>query len=141
VLQEGSRELRLIEFLAVLAALLGVVYAIFPVTPSMLGSFPLRDFFAAYLLFFMIYSAVAYASLLRGRPNARNLAYGSLALLSILLAFEFVLALFQIISDSSLLVFTGSVLIFFAVVLAVFFALYYILVRIVGSMPPQSSNA
>ena len=108
--QEGSRELRLIEFLAVLAALLGVVYAIFPVTPSMLGSFPLRDFFAAYLLFFMIYSAVTYA-------------------------------LFQIISDSSLLVFTGSVLIFFAVVLAVFFALYYILVRIVGSMPPQSSNA
>jgi len=51
------------------------------------------------------------------------------------------LALFQIISDSSLLVFTGSVLIFFAVVLAVFFALYYILVRIVGSMPPVSSNA
>ena len=141
MLQEGSRELRLIEFLAVLAALLGVVYAIFPVTPSMLGSFPLRDFFAAYLLFFMIYSAVAYASLLRGRPNARNLAYGSLALFSILLAFEFVLALFQIISDSSLLVFTGSVLIFFAVVLAVFFALYYILVRIVGSMRPQSSNA
>ncbi|HLQ20707.1 MAG TPA: hypothetical protein VK127_00225 [Nitrososphaerales archaeon] len=42
--QEGSRELRLIEFLAVLAALLGVVYAIFPVAPSMLGSFPLRDF-------------------------------------------------------------------------------------------------
>jgi len=141
VLQEGSRELRLIEFLAVLAALLGVVYAIFPVTPSMLGSFPLRDFFAAYLLFFMIYSAVAYASLLRGRPNARNLAYGSLALFSILLAFEFVLALFQIISDSSLLVFTGSVLIFFAVVLAGFLSLYYILVRIVGSMPLQSSNA
>ena len=82
MLQEGSRELRLIEFLAVLAALLGVVYAIFPVTPSMLGSFPLRDLFAAYLLFFMIYSAVAYASLLRGRPNARNLAYGSLALCS-----------------------------------------------------------
>jgi len=100
VLQEGSRELRLIEFLAVLAALFGVVYAIFPVAPSMLGSFPLRDFFAAYLLFFMIYSAVAYASLLRGRPNARNLAYGSLALFLILLAFEFVLALFQIISDS-----------------------------------------
>ena len=123
VLQEGSRELRLIEFLAVLAALLGVVYAIFPVTPSMLGSFPLRDFFAAYLLFFMIYSAVAYASLLRGRPNARNLAYGSLALFSILLAFEFVLALFQIISDISLLVFTSEVLIFFAVVLTVFFAL------------------
>ena len=107
----------------------------------MLGSFPLRDFFAAYLLFFMIYSAVVYASLLRGRPNARNLAYGSLALFSILLAFEFVLALFQIVSDISLLVFTSNVLIFFAVVLAVFFALYYILVRIVGSMPLQSSNA
>ena len=73
--------------------------------------------------------------------QTREILHGSLVLFSILLSFEFVLALFQIILDSSLLVFTGGVLIFFAIVLAVFFALYYILVRIVGSIPLQSSNA
>ncbi len=134
MLQEGGKELRLIEFLAVLAALLGIVYSVFPTQPVILGNFPLRDLFAGYLLFFMMYSAVAYASMLRGRPSARNLAYGSLALFSILLAFEFVLAVFEIISDQSLLIFTDGVLVFLAAVLAVFFLPYFVLARIVGGI-------
>jgi len=92
-MSEGGSELRLVEFLAVLAALLGVVYSVFPAEPGFLGAFPARDLFAGYLIFFMMYSAVAYASMLRGRPNSRNLANGSLALFSILLAFEFVFPL------------------------------------------------
>ncbi|MDA4128199.1 MAG: hypothetical protein OK422_01845 [Thaumarchaeota archaeon] len=133
MLREASAELRLVEFLAILAALLGVVYSVFPSQPSVLGSFPLRDLFAAYLIFFMIYSGAAYAVLLRARPGAHNIAYGSLALFSILLAFEFVLAVFEIISDLPLLVLTQGVVIFFAAVLAVFFLLYYILAKIMGS--------
>jgi hypothetical protein len=112
-----SGEVRIVKFLAVLAGLLGVVYSLFPVTPSILGNFPMRDLFAAYLLFFMIYSAVAYVSLTMGRPGARYLAYDSLALFSILLAFEFTLALFQIVSDGALFFFSRNVLVFFVVVL------------------------
>src|SRR5438046_4322220 len=110
-LQQESGEVRIVKFLAVLAGLLGVVYSLFPVTPSILGNFPMRDLFAAYLLFFMIYSAVAYVSLTMGRPGARYLAYDSLALFSILLAFEFTLALFQIVSDGALFVFSRIVLV------------------------------
>jgi hypothetical protein len=47
MLGDTSRELRLIEFLAVLAALIGIVCSLFPVTPRILGSFPMRDLFAA----------------------------------------------------------------------------------------------
>ncbi len=143
MLRDSGDEVRrfLSYFLAVLAALLGIVYSVFPSAPSIVGSFPPRDLFAAYLLFFMTYSGVAYASILRGRPGARNLVYGSSALISILLAFEFVLAVFELISDLSLLAFTSGFLAIFAVVLAVFFRPYYIQVRIVESTSRPGSNA
>jgi hypothetical protein len=129
LLQEKGRELRLVEFLAILAALLGIVYSVFPPQPVALGNFPLNSLLAAYLIFFMMYSAFAYASMLRGRPKAQNLAYGSLALFSILLAFEFVLAAYGLFVSLSTTVVTEGLLVFLAAVLAVFFLLYYLLAR------------
>jgi hypothetical protein len=129
LLQEKGRELRLVEFLAILAALLGIVYSVFPAQPTALGNFPLNSLLAAYLIFFMMYSAFAYASMLRGRPGAQNLAYGSLALFSILLAFEFVLAAYGLIVSLSTIVLTEGLFVFFAAVLGVFFLLYYLLAR------------
>lgn len=130
LLQENGRELRLVEFLAILAALLGIVYSVFPTQPLNLGNFPLNSLFAAYLIFFMMYSALAYASMLRGSPNAQNLAYGSLALFSILLSFEFVLALYGLTTSLASTVLTAGLLVFFVAVLGVFFVLYYLLARI-----------
>jgi hypothetical protein len=129
LLPEKGRELRLIEFLAILAALLGIVYSVFPAQPVALGNFPVNSLLAAYLLFFMMYSAFAYTSMLRGRPNAQPLAYGSLALFSILLAFEFVLAVYGLIVSLSATVVTEGLVVFFAAVLGVFFLLYYLLAR------------
>jgi hypothetical protein len=141
LLQEKGRELRLVEFLAILAALLGIVYSFFPTPPLALGNFPLNSLLAAYLIFFMMYSAVAYTSMLRGRPNAQNLAYGSLALFSILLAFEFVLAAYGLIVSLSTTVLTEGLLVFFAAVLGVFFPLYYLLARTArGFLSPTPSS-
>ena len=130
MLPEKGKELRLVEFLAILAALLGIVYAVFPTQPRNLGNFPLNSLFAAYLIFFMMYSTLAYLGILRGRPDAQNLAYGSLALFSILLSFEFVLALYGLTISLTTVVLTPGLLLVFVAVLGVFFVLYYLLARI-----------
>lgn len=67
--------------------------------------------------------------MLRGRPKAQNLAYGSLALFSILLAFEFVLAAYGMMVSLPTTVLTEGLLVFFAAVLGDFFLLYYLLAR------------
>ena len=75
---DRADELRLIEFLALVAGLLGIVVAVSPSTLE-LGRIPLSTMFVVFLVGFMFYSALAYIGTLGGN-TADNADYTKAAI-------------------------------------------------------------
>ena len=81
---EGT-DLRFVEFMALIAGLIGIATAIFPIDLKVNG-IPFSSIFILMLVGFMFYSVVAYAGILRGKSENRFYVDVSITFFSALMA-------------------------------------------------------